>query len=127
MKKMLMLLAAFIILSAVCSQQVKEEVKDEIYDAAEDISEIVPGDDAKAPKLSESGEEAGLITEEQAKEIALNQAGLTSEEVVFELVKLEKDDGIWEYEVDFKKGKIEYDAEISATDGTIISWEVDND
>ena len=70
------------------------------------------------------GDNISLIGEEQAKAIALEKAGLPSSDGVrFDRVELDRDNGIWKYEVEFKKGFIEYDAEISATDGKIISWE----
>lgn len=68
-----------------------------------------------------------LIGEEKAKEIALRKAGLSFGEVIFDRVELEKDDGIWHYEIEFKKGRTEYDADINATDGVIIGWEIDID
>ena len=68
-----------------------------------------------------------LIGEEKAKEIALQKAGLSHGEVVFDRVELEKDEGPWHYEVEFKKGRTEYNADINASDGTIMSWETDID
>ncbi len=71
--------------------------------------------------------EQELIGEEKAKSIALKKAGLSQNEVIFERVQLEKDDGIWQYEIEFRKGTTEYDADIKADDGTILSWDVDID
>ncbi len=67
------------------------------------------------------------ITEEDAKAIALKKAELKEDDVKFIKVKLEKDDGVYEYDVEFRYGTVEYEAEISAADGTIKSWDVDND
>ena len=78
------------------------------------------------PKTTQGGDNISLIGEEQAKAIALEKAGLPSSDGVrFDRVELDRDNGIWKYEVEFKKGFTEYDAEISATDGNIISWEID--
>ncbi len=71
-------------------------------------------------------EKSKFIGEEKAKEIALKKANVTTESVIFDKVELEKDDGVWQYEVDFKKDTTEYDAEINAIDGSIIKWEVEN-
>ena len=64
------------------------------------------------------------ISEEEAKKIALEKAGLTADEVKFERVEFDRDDGVDHYEVEFRKDRTEYDADVS-TDGTVISWEVD--
>ena len=57
----------------------------------------------------------------------MEKASLTEADVVFEKIDLDKDNGVWHYEVEFKKGKTEYDADINAEDGTVISWEIDID
>ena len=73
-----------------------------------------------------NGEKSKFIGEEKAKEIALKKANVTTESVIFDKVELDHDDGVWRYEVDFKKNTTEYDAEINAIDGSILKWEVDN-
>ncbi len=72
-------------------------------------------------------EKSKFIGEEKAKDIALKKANVTTESVIFDRIELEKDDGVWKYEVDFKKDTTEYDAEINATDGSILKWEVEKD
>ena len=68
-----------------------------------------------------------FITEDEAKEIALDKAGVDESEVTFARVELDKDNGVWEYEVEFKVGRTEYDADIDALTGEIRKWEVDRD
>ncbi len=70
---------------------------------------------------------SNFIGEEKAKEIALQRAGITPENVVFDKVELDYDDGIWEYEVEFRQDRNEYDVHIKAEDGTVISFETDYD
>lgn len=65
------------------------------------------------------------ITEEQAKEIALNHANLNNEQVNFEKVELDKDDGVQKYEVEFHYNNREYNYEIDANTGDILSFEQD--
>lgn len=72
-------------------------------------------------------EKSRFIGEEKAKDIALKKANVTTESVIFDRVELEQDDGVWKYEVDFKKDTTEYDAEINATDGSILKWEIEKD
>ncbi len=66
--------------------------------------------------LSEAEE---LIGEEAAKEKALSHAGISADNALFERVELGKDDGRWEYEVDFRVGNTEYDYEIDAVTGEV--------
>lgn len=68
-----------------------------------------------------------LISEEEAKAIALKDAGIKESEVTNIRVKLEKDDGVQEYEVDFYAGNKEYDYDINASTGEIISKDMDID
>ena len=65
------------------------------------------------------------IGEAKAKSIALNHAGLTESQATFLSVKRDYDDGRWEYEVEFYKGTTEYDYEIDAATGTILSVDYD--
>lgn len=66
-----------------------------------------------------------FIGADRAKEIALKKAGIAAEEVMFDRVELDRDDGIWCYEVEFRKDHTEYDARIKAIDGTVLGWEID--
>lgn len=91
-------------------------------DAATDIM-VSDKNDSKINKADTSE----FIGEDKAKEIALEKAGITADGVVFERVELDKDNGIWQYEVEFKKGLIEYDVDVRADDGTVISFEKDID
>lgn len=101
-----------------------------------DADVIISGNENKStdeqnPQIIEKTEKsqvntADFIGEENAKIIALEYAALSENDVVFQKVKLDEDDGFYHYEIEFKKGFVEYEADISATDGKIISWEVDN-
>ena len=71
--------------------------------------------------------EAPAISAEKAKAIALQKAGLSADDVVFEKTELDRDDGILKYEVEFKYGRTEYSAEINAQNGQIVDWEADLD
>lgn len=61
------------------------------------------------------------ITEDSAKTIALENVGITSEDVLYMETKLDNEDGKQIYEVDFlTKNYVEYDFDINAEDGTIL-------
>ena len=69
------------------------------------------------------------ISEDEAKEIVLKDAGVSEKDISGIRIKLEKDDGIWQYEVDFYAGDKEYDYDIDADTGKILSkdMEIDDD
>lgn len=73
------------------------------------------------------GQMAGnsYIGEEAAWEAALNHAGLKEDEVTRKKVKLDEDDGIMVYEVEFLMGRTEYDYEIHAVSGEVLKAETD--
>ncbi|MBQ6685014.1 MAG: PepSY domain-containing protein [Firmicutes bacterium] len=78
-------------------------------------------------KPSSTGSSGERISAEKAKSLALEHAGLKSSEVVFEKTELDEDDGIWEYDIEFRKGNIEYEYEIDAKSGKILKAEKDFD
>lgn len=57
-----------------------------------------------------------------AKEIALNHAGLTVDNVSFSKAKLENDDRSYEYDIDFYYGTIEYEYTIDAVNGDVLEF-----
>ncbi|MCI8593680.1 MAG: hypothetical protein HFF09_00295 [Oscillospiraceae bacterium] len=65
----------------------------------------------------------GQLTLEEAKAAALQDAGLTAEQVTFRKEKQDFDDGRQVYEVEFTSESTEYEYEIAAT-GEILSKEL---
>ena len=68
---------------------------------------------------------SGYITADRAKEIALADAGVKASAVVFIRAELDRDDGRMVYDVEFYSGSKEYDYEIDAASGDILSWDYD--
>lgn len=68
-------------------------------------------------------EKSKFIGEEKAKELALKKAELNAKDVKFDRVELDRDDGVWQYEVDFRHGDMEYDIDINAENGEVLSFE----
>lgn len=62
---------------------------------------------------------ASGISADRAKQIALSHAGVSG--ASFTKVELDTDDGVRVYEVEFKVGNVEYDYDIDATSGAILS------
>lgn len=79
-------------------------------------------------KLNNVDETNKKITIEEAKEIALKHANLTSDQVSFIRSKKDTDNGMEKYDIEFYHENKEYDYEINATDGQIIEYdyEVEN-
>ena len=65
------------------------------------------------------------IPEQRPKEIALENAKVAESDVTAMRVKKEMDDGVWRYDVEFYVQNKEYDYEINAADGTILSVDYD--
>lgn len=63
----------------------------------------------------------GGITEQEAKDIATGNAGVTEEQIQYITVKQDWDDGRARYEVEFTAAGVEYDYELDASDGRILS------
>lgn len=66
------------------------------------------------------------ITSDKAKEAALVHAGLKAEQVEWTKLELEKEHGVWRYDVKFQvAGSGKYEYEINADTGEVLSAEFD--
>ncbi len=65
------------------------------------------------------------ISKEEALKIARNDAGVAEKDITNLSVKLEKDDGRWEYDIEFDAGEKEYEYKILAENGTILEKDID--
>ena len=108
-----------------------EEYIDHKLDVAENKVEqsvqdaLSPADvPAAAPAPAETLPPEG-ITEAQAQAIALEHAGLTEQEVSRLQVRADWHDGRQEFEVEFNAGYLEYEYEIDAASGRILSFDKD--
>ena len=77
---------------------------------------------------SQSGT-ASAVTEDEARKTALSDAGVTEEQITGIRVKKDHDDGRQVYDVEFYSDNKEYDYEIDASTGEILSsdFEIEND
>ena len=69
---------------------------------------------------------SALISPEDAQNIALEHAGVTAEEATGLHAVMDIDDGRQEYDVEFRVGHLEYEYEIDAATGKILSTDIDN-
>lgn len=107
------------------AEQKLEQFEDAVenrLDAAEDaisdaVQEVIPSVTA-AP---------GKLTAEDAKAIAVEHAGLIGQQVSRLRAEYEIDDGVPQYDVEFYHDGIEYNYEIHAETGNILSFDKDRD
>ncbi len=73
-----------------------------------------------APTKAPASTETTRLSEDECKTIALNHAGVSAANANFVKVKLDRDDGRWEYDLEFCAGGVEYEYEINAETGAIL-------
>ena len=113
-----------------------DRVEDSIeqkLDAAEDkvedaVRKAVPPAPAATPTFPAAvpTETAPAITREEARKIALDHLGFTADQVEHLRTEYEIADGIPQYDVEFHQGDWEYEFEISAETGKILSFDKDH-
>lgn len=93
----------------------------------------VPSENQQTPTSAEqdtisqkTSAEQDTISQETAKEIALKNAGLAETEITFTKTKLDREDGILIYKIEFYSAEAEYEYEINAINSEIVSMETKN-
>ena len=136
--------------SAIQKLDAAEDVVEEKLDAAEDkleesLRNTVSPAPAAAPTLPAAvstepaevlpeptqtppapAEKPRMLTEEEARKIALDYAGFTADQVTRLHSEYEIDDGIPQFDVEFYQGDWEYEFEIHAENGKILSYDKDH-
>ena len=69
--------------------------------------------------------DGGKLTKEEAKQIALDKAGVTAAEATFTKAKLDYDDGREEYEFEFFANGREFDIDVDANTGRVVKFDVE--
>ena len=77
------------------------------------------------PQNNQQQTNTSNISIDKAKEIALNHAGLAANQVSFVKAEKDMDDGIVKYDIEFYYNNREYNYEINANNGNIMSYEQD--
>lgn len=80
------------------------------------------------PKAKEADASGAVkqLTEEEAKAIALNHAGFQAEDVRFLRAEFEIDDRVTYYDIEFIAERWEYEYEIHAQTGDVLSFDKDD-
>lgn len=87
-------------------------------------TEHFPHGDDKNHKSHTSGE---MITQEAAKQIALEYAGIAPADAQYLKAELDYDDGSAEYEIEWNVGTTEYSCDVDAYTGQVLAFEKDFD
>ena len=97
-----------------------------IIDSETPADAAAPAGTSGAPQTSTPAANTSTAAITEAREIALTNAGLTSDQVTFLRSKLDYDDGRRVYDIEFYTADYtEYDYEIDADTGTILSYDFD--
>lgn len=76
--------------------------------------------------VQNNSEETNMISEDEAKEIALSHAGLTADQVTFIKSGIDRDNGRINYDVEFyTNDRKEYDYEIDPYTGEVLDYDYD--
>ena len=89
------------------------------------VHRIRPHQTAPLTQESLSGS-VGQLTAEEAQAIALEHAGFTADQVSFLRTEPELYDRVPHYDVEFREGRWEYEYEIHAETGAVLSFEKDD-
>lgn len=97
----------------------------EILDKSIEQHKVKPS--KKPAESTENTTNNNYIGVDKAKEIAIGHAGKTVSDVNFSKAKLEKEDGVKVYEIEFYVSHMEYEYTIDATTGEILEYDAEWD
>ena len=125
MKKVFLLSMCIVFILSLAACSTAKKVVDDAESMGEDIVSDTESiaDDAK-DKMKDNDSSMNLmagITASQALESALKHAGLSKSQVSDIDIDLDRDNDMLIYEVDFNFGNVEYDYDVNAETGEIIS------
>lgn len=132
MKKKIPILIILAVLTVVtlftaCTPRQAEQKLDRIEDAVENRLDAV--EDAVSNALQEAipteSQSNTMLTAEDAKALAVEHAGLLGQQISRLRAEYEIDDGVPQYDVEFYHDGIEYNYEIHAETGKILSFDKD--
>lgn len=121
----LIVLAVVIGMLSACSLRQAEQKRDRIEDAVENRIDGAKEAVSNAVQEAIPAEGKAKLTKDEAKAIAVKDAGLTLSQVSRLRAQYEIDDGVRQYDVEFSYNGFEYSYEIHADTGNILSFEKD--
>lgn len=126
--RVLIVMLTTLLLFTGCANAVGNRL-DAVEDAVENRVDRV--EDAAESKIQQAAPQtaqttANTISDEEARKIALEHAGFTTEQVQYLRSQYEIDDGVPQYDVEFHHDRWEYEYEINAETGEILSYHRDD-
>ena len=123
----LILLVLVIALAAGCStlykaEQAADQIEEQVEQKVDQAEAVV--ENQITPSVVQN---AAALTQTEAEEIALLQAGFKADQVTGLHSEFDVDDGVPEYEVEFFQDGWEYDYTIHADTGEVLSYDISND
>ena len=118
-----LLTAAMLVFAFTGCGSSQEEAVEEAPAAAEEVTEEAAEPEAEPAAEPAATDDIGI---DKATEIALADAGLAASDVQFTKQSAEIDDGVNIYEVEFVSGNTEYEYDIDAKTGNILSRDTDD-
>ena len=89
------------------------------YDGATRTAQVTTGDRT----LAADPNAGSYISAERARQIALDHAKVSADDAVFLQTKLDREDSRTCYDVEFYSGNMEYDYDIDASTGAVVSFD----
>ncbi len=83
-------------------------------------------DSQSQQQTSKPQTDSQYIGTDRAKEIALSHSGVSASSATFTKTKLDRDDGMYLYEIEFHAGNLEYEYEINALTGDVVKFETES-
>ncbi len=104
-------------------QQETNESKKQSNSSKEDKTSTPKKSSPSKNTVKTNTQKSDFITEAKAKSIALKHAEVKSKEISYYRIHLDTDDGVSKYEISFYVDKKEYEYDINAKTGKILSYE----
>ena len=135
MKKIIALVFSLILVLSLAACGNKSNMGNDINNGASSIvsdtesiiSDITGNNNSKNNNSNNNNSLNAKMTRDEAKSRALKHANLDEKNITGLDIDLDRDDGVLKYEIDFHSGGLEYDYDINAETGEIISSSKDND
>lgn len=102
---------------------IEDRVESTLREAVSPATTTAPTEPIPAPAPAENPLK---LTQEQARQIALEHLNLTADQVTRLRSDFEMDDGIPQFDVEFLQGDWEYEFEIHGETGKILSYDKDH-
>ena len=127
MKKGIVFFSSLVLALSLTACNMASGMKDDINSGMSKVESATESTIDKASSAVDDFSITAEITADEAKRIALDHARLKEADVTDLDVDLDRDGSTLKYEVDFRAGNIEYDYDIDAKTGKIISADKDRD